>query len=1255
MNKLFGKYFAVTQILLFSIAGFLCKSISYAQDTDLKFENITSEQGLAQNTIHGIVKDKYGFMWFGTWGGLCRYDGYTFKTYRYSPYNNKSINNNKVHNVIKDADQNIWILTVSGTELCRYNYQKDNFDRIPVGRISRSFLDRINRRNHLLNVNYSFKNYKWMMDISSVSLQRLNIKSGQIKKYTYNAANPWSLNGANVADIYMDNHNMLWVGSYSYGINKANLNGKPFEYYYHDPFTSASLVDNNVSAICEDNSGGIWVGTRDNGITVIGKNGYVHYANSPKNANTIVDNQIRFLFCDSRGKVWVATKKGLSCFNPLNGTFRQFTEMDLNNISVYAIAEDREHNILIGTWQGIYHYNPLKNKLKHFGADKLLKFPWVRTIIQDRKQQLWVGTEGGGISILKPILGKDTLVVVRHLLHEDKKNAISDNRIYCMYQDRDGLVWIGTGNGLDFYNPVNNKIMHFPLKSGLGDATIAGITQDNNGFMWISHKKGISRLGKRKFTIRNYTSQDGLQGNEFSDGAVFKSRYKNKLYFGGNNGLNAFNPDSIRTEQTLPNTVLTELQILNHKVDIDKNVNGRVVLTKPLYLTNEIELNYEDRSVAIEFAGLHYSNPLGNRYAYKLDGFDKDWVYTDASRRVATYSNLDAGNYTFRVLSSNSDGIWNPKPAILKIHVNPPLWAGIPAYIFYGLVLLLIFYTYHYYSTEFMRLKSNLSYELLIRKKENELHQNKLQFFTNISHEIKTPLTLILAPIERLAQIFSSNQLVSSQIKTMKINGDRLLRLIDQLLDFRKLETGNTALNLRNNDIVDFLSHIVSHFIPLAETKQQKLEFETPFSSLHCFYDEDKLEKVMANLLSNALKFTPPSGSIRVNLGNIGRAAVIKVINSGTFIQSEAVERIFTPFQQLPDNPLGGTGLGLAFSKGLIELHGGTISVYSSQKENGLLETSFVIELPAGINEDPVIKIEKPAALPLVTVHTELITDNSPFASVLNPETTAAAVTEKGTMLNNKIPVILFVEDNFSLRKYLVEHFEHLYKIIEAQNGLEGLQLAARDLPDLIISDVMMPEMDGFEFCKQLKSDLRIGHIPVILLTARSHEQDKIEGIETGAEDYIIKPFSLQFLAARIKNLLVTREQLKRKYRQEVSLNVPEDVTLSPDEKMLRRMLLFIEERLSNPDLSIEEICEEVGASRANLYRKVKGLTGLSIAEVIKEVRLKRAKQLLMNQKLNVNEVAFQVGFSDSNHFGKCFKTEFGISPTAYKKKYESA
>jgi len=1234
----------VILVLFFVLFG----AVSFAQHSDLKFEHITSDQGLPQNTVHGIVKDKYGFMWFGTWSGLCRYDGYSFKIYRYNPSDIHSINSNRIHSIIKDSDQNLWILTFKTGELCRYNYEKDNFERVSEHKVSQKFRLLLARRDHIETVNYTYKQYKWDLEIATNSLVRTDLYSNQKKYYRRNPSNPWSLNDPYVTDIYKDNHNIFWVGTFSNGLNKSSLNAKPFEYYYHDPFNSNTIVDNNVRAICEDNSGNLWIGTRDKGLTVIGKNGYRHI-NSSLGSNSINDDQIRRLFCDSRGIVWIGSKYGLNSYDPKTGKFRYFSEGNLEKKTVFGITEDSERNIWLASWRGVYKYIPSQNRLIHFDPEKTLKSSHTRVIIHDRKQQMWVGTEGGGISILKSIPGRDTLIVVKHLLdNSSKSNTISDNRVNAIYEDREGIIWIGTGNGLDRYDPSRNKFAHFSAESGLGEATVAAIIEDNNGYIWVSHKKGISRVNKKTFEARNFTLQDGLQSNEFSDGAALKSRFSNKLYMGGNNGFNAFNPDSIFTEKTLPNTVLTELQILNHKVVINQEINGRVVLSKPLYLTDEIDLTYDDKSVAIEFAGLHYTNPKANKYAYKLEGFDKDWVHTDADRRVATYSNLEPGNYTFKVMSSNCDGIWNEKPAVLKIVVKPPFWASIWAYILYLLIFLTALYIYHLYSLRYSRLKAKLSYELLIRDKENELHQNKLQFFTNISHEIKTPLTLILAPLEKLAHLFTGNKAIFSELMTMKSNGDRLLKLVNQLLDFRKLETGNVDLKRQRNDIIAFLKNIMNAFEPLAEAKNVKLEFNQHPDRLYFSYDEDKIEKVISNLLSNALKFTPAAGSIKLNFDvkqeAWGKIAIIEVTNTGKIIPRDEWEKIFKPFQQGSGNKAGGTGLGLAYSKGLIELHGGTISVSSLPIAADKAETRFTVELPLGDNDDVFVpdEIVEGAGAAEPTDHDSFVVDTGS-----NQQHNRQG--EKA-LVNGKVPVVLIVEDSIDLRKYLREYFENSYQILEAENGLGGLKIASEEQPDLIISDVMMPEMDGFELCKRIKTETKTAHIPIILLTARTPVEDRIEGIETGADDYITKPFNLAVLTARVKNLLISRSNLKEKYRKEISLKPTEEIPVSPDEKLMKKLLQYVEDRLSDSELSVDDICSNVGVSRTQLYRKIKAMTGLSMAEVIKEIRLKRAKQLLRDRKFNINEVAHMVGFSDTDYFRKCFKAEFGITPSEYYK-----
>jgi len=1234
----FGSRTGVYLFILFLVG---CISVASAQMADMKFEHITSQDGLPQNTIHGIVKDKYGFMWFGTWGGLCRYDGYTFKTYTFDPDNKNSISNNRIHNIIKDKDQNIWIRTFEDDEVCRYNYEKDNFDRIKKAALNARFMELLNRRHHIETVNFTYKQYRWSLDVPRNSLLETDLKSNRKSIYKVSPSNPWSLNDIYATDIYKDNHNVFWVGTFSNGINKANLNAKPFEHFYHIPFNSASIIDNNVRGICEDKGGNLWIGTRDQGITVIGK-GKGNYRHISSNGSSINDNQIRSVYCDSRGIIWIGTKAGLNSYNPANDTFRNFDKEGINGVNIFGIAEDNKQNVLFATWNGVYKYVSSENRLLHLDYKMQLPFEvYTKAVFCDKKGQIWVGTEGGGLIVLKSLTGSGKVKVIKRFVHQSHRNSLTDNRINYLYEDKQGIIWIGNGNGLDCYDPKKNRFTHFSAKNGFPESPVMAILEDNKGYLWISHKKGISQLHSKTFEVRNFTQQDGLQSNEFSDAAGYKSPFTNKLYFGGNNGFNSFNPDSILPEKTVPNTVLINLQILSRQVGINEEINGRVVLTKPLYLTNKIDLTYGDKSVSIEFAGLHYSNPKGNKYAYKLDGFDKDWIYTDAARRTATYSNLEPGDYTFKVISSNSDGIWNKKPALLKISVKPPFWASAWAYLLYLAVLCALLYVYHIYSLRISRLKAKLSYELLIREKETELHQNKLQFFTNISHEIKTPLTLILAPLEMLLQMFPENKSVKTQLNTMKSSGDRLLKLLNQLLDFRKLETGNTMLKIGSHDMILFIKNTLSSFESLAENRRIRLELECAIESFVFKYDEDQLEKVFANLLFNALKFTPEEGIIRVSFEvrafEQEPRVLITVSNTGKGIPENELETIFRPFKQGSGSGKGGTGLGLAFSRSLVELHGGSINVKSEPLSNSLHETSFVVELPVKAVDEEVSGQETES----VVVNQFITLSDNSFSK---------PVREEQIRINGKVPSILIVEDNVELRRYLKEYFESSYQTFEAVNGKAGLEMALRELPDLILSDVMMDEMDGLEFCRHIKAEIKTAHIPVILLTAKDPVEDRIEGMDTGADDYITKPFNLDFLTARIKNLLISRQQLKDRYRKDVSAIVPANVPLSPDEKLLKNFLDYVEEHLSNPQLNIEAICENVGMSRSHLYSKIKAVTGLGIAEIIKEARLKRAKYLLKEKRFNVNEVAYMVGFSDTDYFRKCFKAEFGQTPSEFAK-----
>jgi len=1239
----------------------LMHSFASAQSLELKFDHLSSENGLPQNGIFGIAKDKYGFMWFGTWSGLCRYDGYHFKVYRNQLKNPRTLINSRVMNLLKDSAQNLWIQTANDSVICRYNYETDDFDRIPARKLSADFLKKLDWVRHKDNISFTYHLYRWQVDSKTDLLTQTFIPSGSKKQYRSSQVNRWSLNDSFVTDIYLDEQHIFWVGTYSDGINTANLDAKPFHSFSHLPDNLNSITDNHVRAIGGDHAGNLWIGTRADGISIVSpQKKYRHLKYDPGNAGSIRNNHVKKIFCDSRDYVWIGMLKGLDVMDPATGRIRHYAGQGVENAAVFGAMEDHQHRIWFATWSGIYQYFPKTDVMQHYNADRLMKNFKAMTIIEDHFNRIWIGTEGGGVSVFKADNNK--LRLLERFTNGHKLNkSLSDDKIYSIYEDAEHFIWIGTGNGVDRYDPVRRSFKHFGASpEGLTSTTIAAITEDHNGFIWVSHKKGISQIDKKSFAIRNYSIKDGLNSNEFTDGAVYNDRTTGMLYFGGNNGYVSFHPDSIKTDHSLPRIVLTELQVLNKPVNVNDTVNGRILLSKPLYLTKSIELNFKDRSIAIEFAGLHYANPSGNKYAYMLAGFDKGWIYTNASARIATYSNLPRGNYVFKVKASNSDGIWNQSPATLSILVLPPWWESTTAYCAYVLLAALILYLFYYYSLRYDRLKTKLNYESILHEKDMELHQSKINFFTNISHEIKTPLSLILAPIERLMTINRDSLLITGQLTAMKENGDRLLRLINQLLDIRRFETGNDRLLMEEEDMADFVKKVAASFMELARDQNIQLHVDKPEGQLIMKFDRDKLEKVLYNLLSNAFKYTDAGGSINIDLQEdcsaSDRLLLIKVSNNGTLIPQEDFQRIFQPFQQASNSRSGGTGLGLSYAKALVDLHHGNISVVSRKLEDGSNYTCFTVSLPFE-SSSPTLEMKSYVndgrGNAVMMQSPELLQD----IALGNAEGDQKVLLQNEMMSSEhhaepdrKLPVLLLVEDNFDLRSYLMNYFMNDYQVIAAQNGEEGFAAANEHNPEIILTDMTMPVMDGLALCIKLKSSLMTSHIPVILLTARSAVESQIAGMESGADDYITKPFNLQLLSLKVKNLLATRARMQEKYKTKLVIEPAADVPLSPDEKLLKKVLAFVDVKIDDPALSIDDICTNIGLSKAQLYRKMKALTGFNTVELIKQIRLRRAQDLLTDKKFNVNEVAYLVGFTDPDYFRKCFKAEFGVSPSEFVK-----
>ena len=750
--------------------------------------------------------------------------------------------------------------------------------------------------------------------------------------------------------------------------------------------------------------------------------------------------------------------------------------------------------------------------------------------------------------------------------------------------------------------------------------------------------KNIQNTDHFDFKITNYSLSDGLQGKEFNTSSAVCTS-DGEIFFGGPDGLNAFYPDEIKEDDQPAKMIFRDFRIFNKSIPYGQNYDNRIILDKPIFNTNEIELKYSENSFTIEFIALNYFYPEKNNYAYKLDGFNNQWITTDGKKNSATYTNLNNGTYTFHVkeVKGNSNG----KEISLKIVVLPPFWKSWMAYLIYAIVIFLILIFLRQLIIIRERINMRIENERIENQHIHEIDSLKIKFFTNISHEFRTPLTLIMAPVEKLLSELKEKP-EAKYLKLIEQNARRLLLMVNQLLDFRKLEVQGFNYNPSMGDIVSFLNETVLSFKNLSEQKHIQLVFRTKIKELNTFFDKDKLEKIMFNLLSNAFKFTPGYGLVSVSIkikavtndpfNSEKHLLVIKVEDTGIGIPADKIDKIFTRFFQVDSTGQveKGTGIGLSLVAEFVKLHEGEIFV-TSEIQKG---SCFKVILP--INNSGL-------SVPVITTVEEIVHDHyvaTENIENLNPSTR---------------PVLLIAEDNDDLRFYLKDNLLQKYHIYEASNGVEALKIITHTTIDLIISDIMMPQMDGIELCRRVKSDRTICHIPLILLTARSSEQQQLEGLETGADDYVTKPFNFQILEAKISNIISLRRNARQVFRSKIHIEAQDIAVTSLDEQFMRKALELVEKNMGTTDYSVEAMSRDMGMSRTLLYKKILALTGRPPLEFVRSLRLKRAALLLSKSQMNVSEIAFQVGFNDPKYFSKHFKNEFGVLPSKYIAKTDSS
>lgn len=1053
-----------------------------------------------------------------------------------------------------------------------------------------------------------------------------------------------------IITIYKDRDNIIWTGTFKKGISYYHENIIQFPLYKRRQSDKNSLCYDDVNRFVEDAKGNIWIGTNGGGLIYFNrKTGkFTQYLHNPASPNSLSNDVIVGMCIDHEQKLWIGTYYGgLDCFDGNRFIHYRHNEADPTSISddrVWEIMEDSQKRLWVGTLSGGLDLLDRKtNRFSHFNRDtpNAIKSNYISSLLEDNEGNIWIGTSEG-FDVLDKRSGR-----FMHYSHaENDFESLSNNNIITFLKDASERIWVATREGLNVFNLNRKKLATLDDRTGLPSSTIVGILEDKSRNIWVSTPNGIARIAVNgneqqglTFDVKTYDEQDGLQGRAFNERSAMRTS-SGELIFGGANGFNLFNPSTISSTSNTAPILLTDFQVFNKSVTVGSKINGKILLKKSISETDEIVLKHSDNVFSLEFAALNFTHPDKIKYSYMLEGFDKDWLTTDGETRKATYTNLDPGSYVFRVKTSANNGKGHEKEFSLKIEVLPPFWRTPLAYFCYALLLFGVLFFIRRRGIQKLKLKFKIEQERQQAQRMHELDMMKIKFFTNVSHEFRTPLSLILAPLDKMLK-HTNNQDEIIQLQMISRNAKRLLNMVNQLLDFRKMEVHEHKLYPKRGDIIRFIKELSYSFTDMADKKHISFLFSSDIQSLTTDFDHDKVERILFNLLSNAFKFTPENGNISVkaklkHTDNDSSGAILEIIveDSGIGIEADKQQRIFEQFFQneTPGSIVNqGSGIGLSITKEFVRLHNGIISVESEPGKG----SSFIVELPVKVAE------------------LQTLTEGSDeFEVSYNPteRQPEPVITDKIT----KKATLLIVEDNDDFRFYLKDNLKQYFIIIEAANGKEGWQKALSQHPDLVVSDISMPEMNGTELCSKIKQDKRTTHIPVILLTALVGEEQVLKGLETGASDYMTKPFNFQVLLSKIRNLLYQQESLRKTFRKQIEVKPGEIIVESADEKFLQQVMLVIEKNISNSEFSVEELSAEVNMSRVALYKKVLTLTGKTPVEFIKSIRLNRAAQLLEKSQLTISEIAYEVGFTNPKYFTKTFKSEYGILPSAYANKHQS-
>lgn len=1205
-------------------------------ERDFKFEyyykhNNTEENSIASNIILSMHQDTDNNYWIAhESAGIDRLsyknNQPVFVNYANSKENPNLLTHNNINTIVEDKERNLWFGTYEGLSL-----------------LKKSEINNISKQEEIGNYPPDFNQFQ------------------------HNTNQKNSLGNNIVLSSYSDDDGILWIGT-SDGIYKFDPNKIKFNSFTLDIEEENNFSSNFISAIFQ-NEKNLYIGSEGGGLNIIDQSsGDISYIQKNDGTNSITNNFVRSFAEDDFGGLWIGTKHGLNRYDKSSGKVIQFKHDPLKKncileATINDLLIDRNGYLWIATWKGLNRsLMPIEQLISEYESrnnsnnypegffakitnedNSPLRFNdrRVKTICEDKNGIIWAGTPIGlekisisGIDDHNNLVGE----IKNYKYDPSDDSTLNDSNITAICEDFFGQLWVGTEVGLNKMNP-DGTFIRFDEKDGLPSNQVRTIINDFENNLWISTTSNLIKFNPNLKEFTKFTIEDGLPSNSFLVNSTFSDK-EGMLYFGTYSGYISFNPRHIRKNAVKPPLVFTDFNVQYKDIPVGKKMDERIILNQSINYTKNIVLPFNKNVFMFEFAALAYRNPQKHEYRYKLDGFNDNWVNTSATNRMVTYTNINPGDYTLHIQGTNEDGIWNTKGLELGIKILPPFWRTWYAYLSYLILIVLTTIGALRIITVRLRMKNEIVRERVEKEQNQELNNMKLRFFTNVSHEFSTSLSLIIGPLENIIDSGFGGRVVKGQLLMIQRNSNRLMRLIKQILEFRKAEVGQMKLRAPKGDIVKFVNEVVALFYSMATQNNIKLAVVSLNEECELWFDREKMDKILFNLISNAFKHTDDNGNITIYIDEIiidGKNKVeIKVTDNGSGISKENVDRVFERFYQIEQDSIG-MGIGLSMSKKLVELHHGTIKVESAEGKG----TSFILHFNCGkshLQEDEIYDsavsynhIEK---LPIVEQ------DNSEKVSSSN----ASKYAKK----------ILVVEDTPDFREFIVQKLSVVFKVYEAKDGEEGLEMVENIQPDLIISDVLMPKMDGFEFCKKIKSDIRSSHIPVILLTALANVENNTEGLTLGADDYIAKPFNFDLLLVRIESLLKNRDRIKEHFKSANLINL-DKIQLNPmDNEFLKKLNAVVNDNLTDTSLDVACLSDNMAMSRSNLHLKLKALTGQSTTEFIRSLRLNKATEFLVKTDKTTSEIVYEAGFKTPSYFYRSFKKYFGETPSEYRTKNSS-